>query len=98
MILRLHPLALACLAISTSSALAAPLELGETVITATGYQAATQDVPQAIEVLKAQPNETAAPAGSLFRGKPGLAVHSDGAWGQNPVLRGLKKESVVMMV
>lgn len=98
MILRLHPLALACLAISTYSALAAPLELGETVITATGDQAATQDVPQAIEVLKAQPNETAAPAGSLFRSKPGLAVHSDGAWGQNPVLRGLKKESVVMMV
>ena len=38
------------------------------------------------------------PLGSLFRGQPGLAVQSDGAWGQNPVLRGLKKESVVLMV
>ncbi|MCW3147647.1 TonB-dependent receptor [Stutzerimonas stutzeri] len=98
MISRLHPLALACLAVSTSSAFASPLELEETVITAKGYQAATQDIPQAIEVLQAQPSETAAPAGSLFRGQPGLAVHSDGAWGQNPVLRGLKKESVVVMV
>ena len=52
MILRLHPLALACLAASTS-ALAAPLELQETVITAKGYEAATQDIPQAIEVLQA---------------------------------------------
>lgn len=98
MIFRLHPLALACLAVSTSSVLAAPLELQETVVTAKGYEAATQDIPQAIEVLQAQPTETAAPAGSLFRGKPGLAVHSDGAWGQNPVLRGMKKESVVLMV
>ena len=97
MIFRLHPLALACLAVSASS-LAAPLELQETVITAKGYQAATQDIPQAIEVLQAQPTETAAAAGSLFRGKPGLAVHSDGAWGQNPVLRGMKKESTVLMV
>ncbi|MCQ4255319.1 hypothetical protein NAU85_16200 [Pseudomonas stutzeri] len=71
MILRLHPLALACLAVSTSSVLAAPLELQETVVTAKGYEAATQDIPQAIEVLQAQPTETAAPAGSLFRGKPG---------------------------
>jgi len=97
MIFRLHPLALACLAVSAST-LAAPLELQETVITAKGYQAATQDIPQAIEVLQAQPTETAAAAGSLFRGKPGLAVHSDGAWGQNPVLRGMKKESTVLMV
>lgn len=98
MILRLHPLALACLAISTSSVLAAPLELEETVVTAKGYQAAAQDIPQAIEVLQPRPSETGTPAGSLFRSKPGLAVHSDGAWGQNPVLRGLKKESVVLMV
>ena len=99
MIFRLHPLALAlaCLAVSAST-LAAPLELQKTVITAKGYQAATQDIPQAVEVLQAQPTETAAAAGSLFRGKPGLAVHSDGAWGQNPVLRGMKKESTVLMI
>lgn len=102
MIFRLHPLALACLAVSSSVLAApeetAPLELQETVVTAKGYQAATQDIPQAIEVLQARPTETGGPAGSLFRGKPGLAVHSDGAWGQNPVLRGMKKESTVLMV
>jgi hemoglobin/transferrin/lactoferrin receptor protein len=33
-----------------------------------------------------------------LRGEPGLAVASDGAQGQNPVIRGLKKESVVLLV
>lgn len=97
MIFRLHPLALACLAVSAST-LAAPLELQETVVTAKGYQAATRDIPQAIEVLEPATTHGSATAGSLFRGKPGLAVHSDGAWGQNPVLRGMKKESTVLMV
>lgn len=97
MIPRLHPLALACFAVSTT-ALAAPLELQETVVTAKGYEAATHDIPQAIEVLEPAATHGTQTAGSLLRGKPGLAVHSDGAWGQNPVLRGLKKESVVLMV
>ncbi|MBN8477457.1 MAG: TonB-dependent receptor [Burkholderiales bacterium] len=36
--------------------------------------------------------------GTLFRGEAGLAVQSDGAWGQNPVLRGLKKEGIVVLI
>jgi hemoglobin/transferrin/lactoferrin receptor protein len=36
--------------------------------------------------------------GEALRGEPGLAVASDGAQGQNPVIRGLKKESVVLLV
>ncbi|HKM38580.1 MAG TPA: hypothetical protein VJY83_13200 [Thiopseudomonas sp.] len=38
------------------------------------------------------------PAGNLLRGQLGMALQSDGAWGRNPVLRGLKRESVVVMV
>ncbi len=53
--------------------------------------------PQAVEILQA-PAAGGTVAGELLRGKPGLAAQSDGAWGQNPVLRGLKKESVVVMV
>lgn len=95
---RLTPLALACLTLASPLSFASPVELQESVVTATGYQAATQDIPQAIEVLQPQPAQGGEPVGSLFRGKPGLAVHSDGAWGQNPVLRGMKKESVVLMI
>ena len=65
MIFRLHPLALACLALGTTSALAAPLELQETVITAKGYQAATQDIPQAIEVLEPSATHGTEPLGSV---------------------------------
>lgn len=36
--------------------------------------------------------------GEALRGEAGLAVSSDSAQGQNPVVRGLKKESVVLLV
>lgn len=72
--------------------------LDEVVVTATGREADAFQTPQAIDVLAPQDAPQAAPAGELFRGEPGMAVHSDGAWGQNPVLRGLKKESIVIMV
>ena len=99
--MNLHPCALALslvgvLGVSVSSVQAETL-LDAQVITAKGYATAAQDTPQAVEVL--QPvAESAAVVGELMRAKPGLAVQSDGAWGQNPVLRGLKKESVVVMV
>ncbi len=72
--------------------------LDEVVVTATGREADAFQTPQAIDVLDRQDAPQAAPVGELFRGEPGMAVHSDGAWGQNPVLRGLKKESIVIMV
>lgn len=86
-------LASACLAAQAAD----PVALQDQVITAQGYVNDRFDTPQAIEVLRPQPT-SAAPAGNLLRGQPGLALNSDGAWGQNPVLRGLKKESVVVMV
>ncbi len=67
------------------------------VVTAKGYAADIVDTPQAIEVLRPDRSQ-ATVAGELLRGTPGVAVQSDGAWGQNPVLRGLKRESVVVMV
>ncbi|PID79787.1 TonB-dependent receptor [bacterium DOLZORAL124_64_63] len=36
--------------------------------------------------------------GSLLMGLPGVAAHADGAWGVNPVVRGLKKEQIVILV
>ena len=82
--------------VAFSSAQAETL-LNAQVVTAKGYAADAQDTPQAVEVL--QPAAASGTlVGDLMRSKPGLAVQADGAWGQNPVLRGLKKESVVVMV
>lgn len=97
---RLTPLAVAMLglsAFSVSSLVHADTVLEVQTVTAKGYAADALETPQAVEVLQA-PAATGAVAGGLLRGKPGLAAQSDGAWGQNPVLRGLKKESVVVMV
>lgn len=94
----LKPLLLACLAASCQLAQADDeVSLGTDVVTARGYASDSFSTPQAIEVVRPDATSTG-PAGNLLRGKPGLALHSDGAWGQNPVLRGLKKESVVVMV
>lgn len=93
----LKPLALACLAASSTLAMADEANLGTDVVTAKGYASDSFSTPQAIEVIRPDATSTG-PAGNLLRGQPGLALHSDGAWGQNPVLRGLKKESVVVMV
>nr|HRO60189.1 TonB-dependent receptor plug domain-containing protein [Burkholderiaceae bacterium] len=93
----------AVMAIAPLPCALAQASLDEVVVTATGRQADAHETPQAIEVLRPGQAGTgesagAAPPGALFRGEPGLAVQSDGAWGQNPVLRGLKKESVVILV
>ncbi|WP_454456020.1 TonB-dependent receptor plug domain-containing protein [Thauera phenylacetica] len=98
--LRLRPLAVAVLGLSAlpvSSLVHAETLLGAQTVTAKGYAADTLETPQAVEILQA-PAAGGTVAGELLRGKPGLAAQSDGAWGQNPVLRGLKKESVVVMV
>lgn len=71
--------------------------LDAVVVTATGRSADPHETPLAVEVLDPDAGG-AAPAGAAMRGEPGLAVQSDGAWGQNPVLRGLKKESIVILV
>ncbi len=76
----------------------APATLDEVVVTAKGYAADAQQTPQAISVLTPPTGATTQTPGALFRGEPGLGVFSDGAWGQNPVLRGLKKESIVILV
>lgn len=74
--------------------------LTSVLVTAKGYAADDIDTPivttslEREEILK----RNAANVGEALRGEPGLAVASDGAQGQNPVIRGLKKESVVLLV
>src|SRR5690554_4948319 len=100
---RPHPLALAIFAFSALPAAHAATgyssELKELVVTAKGYESDTLETASATERLTTGNTAASKTAGDLFRGKPGLAVQGDGgAWGGNPVIRGLKKESVVLLV
>lgn len=91
------PVTLALLTIPLFS-VHAQTALDTVVVTATGRAAESAETPQTVEVLDPRDAGPAAVPGSLFRGRAGMAVQSDGAWGQNPVLRGLRKESIVVLV
>jgi hemoglobin/transferrin/lactoferrin receptor protein len=77
-----------------------PLRLEKMTVTAKGYDSDELEIPMATvivsreEILRHNTNNL----GEVLRGKPGLALASDGAQGQNPVIRGLKKESIVLLV
>lgn len=90
--------AASCTAALLAASSNAQPRLDAVVVTATGREVDPVETPQAVEILSPDRASAAAPAGEMFRGEPGLAVQSDGAWGQNPVLRGLKKESVVVLI
>ena len=69
-------------------------------VTAKGYAAADVETPISAITLDRErlSQKQAQNVGEALRGEPGLSVASDGAQGQNPVIRGLKKEGVVLMV
>lgn len=69
-------------------------------VTAKGYAADDLETPSATTTLErdAMLRRGAVNPGDALRGEPGLSVASDGPQGQNPVIRGLKKESVVVLV
>ncbi|WP_206064563.1 TonB-dependent receptor [Neptunomonas sp. XY-337] len=69
-------------------------------VTASGHEADVTNTPHAVTIIdrSAIERSSADNLGDLLRGEPGLAVAADGAWGMNPVIRGLKKEQVVIMV
>ncbi len=69
-------------------------------VTAKGYAAEDLETPVSTTSLDRDEllRRNAQNPGEALRGEPGLAVASDGAQGQNPVIRGLKKESVVLLV
>jgi len=95
----LRPIALACLT-AASPALLADTLLGEITVTAKGYAADKLTTPAATLTLgrDALLRDGANNLGEALRGRPGLAVASDGAQGQNPVIRGLARESIVLLV
>jgi hemoglobin/transferrin/lactoferrin receptor protein len=102
MVLRYRPLVLALMAqpILLSAAADADTALPEVSVTAKGYAADELETPVAtLSVDRAELlRRNAHNVGDALRGKPGLAVAADSPQGANPVIRGLKKESVVLLV
>ena len=78
----------------------ASTELATVTVTAKGHSAPTVETPAAVLALDREDlfQLGARSVGDALRGQPGLAVASDGAQGQNPVIRGLKRESIVLLV
>ncbi|MCZ2439985.1 MAG: TonB-dependent receptor [Burkholderiales bacterium] len=70
------------------------------VISAKGYASTDVDTPMSLTVIEREAlfRGGALNPGEALRGQPGLAVMVDSAQGLNPVIRGLKKESVVLLV
>lgn len=95
----LKPLA-AALAALCAWPVQADTTLAPVSITAKGYAADTLSTPSSVFVATGEDlrRNGAQNLGEALRGEPGFAVASDGAQGQNPVVRGLKKESIVLLV
>lgn len=79
---------------ATSSSILPPV-----TVTAKGYAGDDLHMPLTTIVVDREElrDSGANNVGEALRALPGLAVASDGAWGQNPVIRGLKRESVVLL-
>lgn len=94
------PLALALLCAFPVVHAEEAITLSSVSVTAKGYAADDLETPLATTTLDraALLERNAQNVGEALRGEPGLSVSSDGAQGQNPVIRGLKKESVVLLV
>lgn len=95
---QLRPVALSVL-VAVSTAQAEESSLPPVNVTAKGYARADIDTPNATLTLTRDDiaEGGAQNVGEALKGHPGLAVNVDGAWGQNPVIRGLKRESIVLL-
>lgn len=98
--LAIHPLALALLSVFSAAHADQAATLSTVSVTAKGYAADDLETPVATTTLDRDElmRRNAQNVGEALRGEPGLSVASDGAQGQNPVIRGLKKESLVLLV
>jgi hemoglobin/transferrin/lactoferrin receptor protein len=91
---------LAALALTQAQAQESSATLPEVNVTAKGYASSDAESPVSTTVLTQEDlaRKQAHNVGEALQGEPGLAVSSDSAQGQNPVIRGLRKDSVVLMV
>lgn len=97
-----HVLTLAISAALGSTALHAQesVMLAPVTVTAKGYEALVADTPRSVNIIDAEAIalQDARTLGDLFVGQPGLAVATDGSVGLDPVIRGLKRDQVVVLI
>lgn len=95
----LRPIALSLL-IAFSAAHADESTLGTVSVTAKGYAANDLDTPVSTTTLDRIEIDRRGGQnlGDALRGEPGIAIANDSAQGQNPTLRGLGKDSIVLLV
>uniref|UniRef100_UPI00356670EC TonB-dependent receptor plug domain-containing protein n=1 Tax=Thioalkalivibrio sp. TaxID=2093813 RepID=UPI00356670EC len=87
-----------------SPALALAQEAAQTLdtvsVTATGYETLVDETPSSVTVIEASEirNREARTLGDLLRGQPGIATAVDGSVGSDPIIRGLKRDQVLVLV
>lgn len=97
---RLSPFTLALLCAFTTAKAEDEMTLSTVSVTAKGYASADLETPLSLTALDRDEivRRGAGNVGDALRGEPGIAVSSDSAQGQNPLIRGLGKESMVLLV
>ncbi len=96
---RLHPVALS-LFVAFSSVNADETTLNAVNVTAKGYSANDLETPISTSSLDREEinRRGGQNLGDALRGEPGISIANDSAQGQNPTLRGLGKDSIVLLV
>ncbi len=74
--------------------------LDPVTVTAKGYEALIAETPRSVNIITAEEigRRQARTLGDLLRGEPGLAVAVDGSVGMDPIIRGLKRDQVLVLV
>ncbi|WP_018875355.1 TonB-dependent siderophore receptor [Thioalkalivibrio sp. ALE31] len=74
--------------------------LGTVSVTATGYETLIDETPASVTVIESSEirNREARTLGDLLRGQPGIATAVDGSVGSDPIIRGLKRDQVLVLV
>ncbi|MBL8426473.1 MAG: TonB-dependent receptor [Dechloromonas sp.] len=95
----LRPIALSLL-VAFSTAHADETTLSAVNVTAKGYAATDLETPVSTTALDREEitRRGGQNLGDALRGEPGIAISNDSAQGQNPTLRGLGKDSIVLLV
>lgn len=95
----LRPIALSLL-VAFSTAHADETTLSAVNVTAKGYAATDLETPVSTTTLDREEitRRGGQNLGDALRGEPGIAISNDSAQGQNPTLRGLGKDSIVLLV
>jgi len=76
------------------------LVLDPVTVTAKGYEALIADTARSVNVIEAEQirRTEARTVGDLLRGQPGISLAVDGSTGLDPIIRGLKRDQILILV